>query len=287
MGKNSFFSSNSFIQARGRLLDLSKPRLMSILNLTPDSFHDGGQNASLNQLLLRAEGDLAAGADILDLGAWSSRPGSPEITAAEEWARLEPALKAIRKNFPDTFISIDTWRASVADRSAAEGADIINDISGGCLDPLMLETAGLTGLPYILMHMRGTSLTMQKLHDYQDVVLDVMQYFRDRISLARKAGIKDIILDPGFGFAKKMTQSYELLARLPELKTLDLPILAGLSRKSMISSLLGTDHAGALNGTTAAHMIALQNGASILRVHDVKEAAQAIKIMETCYQYSS
>lgn len=287
MGKNSFFSSNLFINTRGKLLDLRSPCIMSILNLTPDSFYDGGSNSNADRLLKKAETDLSSGAGILDLGAWSSRPGSIPISVAQEWARLEPALKSIRKNFPDAIISIDTYRAEIVTMAAAEGADMINDISAGNLDENMLESVANSGLPYVLMHMRGNSLTMTELNDYDDLLTDISKFFRDTLEIVRQAGITDIILDPGIGFSKKMNQSFELLARLTELKLFDLPILVGLSRKSMIAKLLNTDTAHALNGTTAAHMIALENKASILRVHDVKEAAEAIKIFKTCKQFSA
>lgn len=259
---------------------------MSILDLTPDSFYDGGSNSNPDILLRKVENDLSSGAVILDLGAWSSRPGSIPISVAEEWARLESPLKNIRRNFPDAIISIDTYRAEIVTMAADEGADMINDISAGNLDENMLGAVAKSGLPYVLMHMRGNSLTMKELNEYDDLLIDISRFFRDTLEKVRQAGIKDIILDPGIGFSKKMNQSFELLSRLTELKLFDLPILVGLSRKSMIARLLDTDNAHALNGTTAAHMIALENKASILRVHDVKEAAEAIKIFKTCKQYS-
>lgn len=286
MGKNTFFSADLFINTRGTLLNPGRPAIMSIINLTPDSFYDGGRNSVLKDLLVKVENDLTSGALILDLGAWSSRPGSQPITAEEEWVRLAPALKAIRVSFPDAILSIDTYRATIVSQAAAEGANLINDISGGSLDPSMLAAVGASRLPYVLMHMRGDPLTMTSLNEYDEVVSEVSCYFRDKLVEVRAAGIRDIILDPGLGFAKKMDQSYELLARLPELRIFDLPLLVGLSRKSMISKLLGTDNEHALNGTTAAHMIALEQGAALLRVHDVREAAQAIKIWETCRAFT-
>lgn len=286
MGKNSFFSSNLFINARGRLLDLSSPCIMSIINLTPDSFYDGGTNSNLQTLLKKVDSDLNQGAAIIDLGAWSSRPGSEPITAAEEWQRLMPALQLIRKTFPETFISIDTYRGDIVSMAAAEGADIINDISAGNLDQDMLSAVAASGLPYILMHMRGNSLTMKELNSYDDLIYEISGFFRQKLEQVRQAGIIDIILDPGLGFSKKMQQSFELLARLDEFKIFDLPVLVGLSRKSMISTFLNTDYANALNGTTAAHMIALEKNASILRVHDVKAAAEAIKIFSICKTFT-
>lgn len=263
-------------------MDLSRPRLMSIINLTPDSFYDGGRNSQLTQVLERIEADVELGAYIFDLGAWSSRPGAVEVPLEEEWTRLEPFLKGIRSHFPEIFISIDTYRAEIVTRVAAEGADLINDISGGTMDAGMLQATGRSGLPYVLMHMRGTPATMNRLTGYEDIVMELCTWFRDRLELARQAGIRDIILDPGLGFAKKMEQSYELLGRLDEFKIFELPVLTGLSRKSMISKLLGISTEEALNGSTAAHMIALEKGASILRVHDIKEASQALKIWNAC-----
>lgn len=267
-------------------MDLTSPRLMSILNLTPDSFYDGGRNNQLTEVLRRIENEIELGAYIFDLGAWSSRPGAVEVPMEEEWRRLEPFLTVIRSHFPEIFISVDTYRAEIVSRVAAEGADLINDISGGTMDGGMLEAVGKSGLPYVLMHMRGTPATMNSLTVYEDIVIDLCAWFADRLVMAREAGIRDIILDPGLGFAKKMEQSYELLGRLDEFRIFELPVLTGLSRKSMVSKLLGVTTAEALNGSTAAHMIALENGASILRVHDIKDAAQALKIWRACRQFS-
>lgn len=263
-------------------MDLSSPRLMSIVNLTPDSFYDGGRNSQLTEVLRRIETEAEQGAYIFDLGAWSSRPGAAEVPMEEEWTRLEPFLKGIRTRFPEIFISIDTYRAEIVSRASDEGADLINDISGGTMDAGMLGAVGSSGLPYILMHMRGTPATMNRLTQYDDIVTDLCHWFNTRLALAREAGIRDIILDPGLGFSKKMDQSYALLGRLDEFKLFELPMLIGLSRKSMISKLLGISADEALNGSTAAHIMALEKGASILRVHDIKEAAQALKVWKAC-----
>ena len=287
MSKNSFFSGNLLIKSRSRLLDLGIPKLMSIFNLTPDSFHDGGIFNNIPLLLKRAEIDISNGATILDLGACSSRPRANEVSIEVEWERLLPALRSIRKEFPEIFISIDTYRSVIAARSAQEGADLINDISAGSLDSEMMNEVAKTELPYIIMHMRGNPTTMMLQTEYADICLELITYFRDKITEAERAGIRDIIIDPGFGFAKTLQQNYELLARMGELRILEKPIMAGISRKSMVYKLLETDHVHALNGSTAAHIIALQNGASLLRVHDIKEAAEALKIWQACEPFSN
>ena len=213
MGKNSFFSSNLFINTRGKLLDLRSPCIMSILNLTPDSFYDGGSNSNADRLLKKAETDLSSGAGILDLGAWSSRPGSIPISVAQEWARLEPALKSIRKNFPDAIISIDTYRAEIVTMAAAEGADMINDISAGNLDENMLESVANSGLPYVLMHMRGNSLTMTELNDYDDLLTDISKFFRDTLEIVRQAGITDITTATAAGTCCALMAGWKCPAR--------------------------------------------------------------------------
>jgi len=280
MSKFNFFSQNLLIQARGRLLDLSRPVVMAIINLSRDSFYAASIPGSEKDLIQRVEKLILEGAKILDLGAASSRPGAQDIPAEEEWQLLRPALRVLRERFPELWISVDTFRASVARNAALEDCDIINDISGGLRDPMMLAEVAASGLPYIIMHMRGDSRTMSSENQYTNMVLEIMQFFNERIAAARAAGVGDIILDPGFGFSKVHLQNFELLAGLHNLRLCGYPLLAGLSRKSLIQKLLGTTAEGSLNGTTATNMLALVEGASILRVHDVREAVETIKVFE-------
>lgn len=275
---NTFFSKRITINCNGRLLDLSEPKVMGILNVTPDSFFDGGQHNLLDEAIQHCERLLSEGADIIDLGAYSSRPGAADVSEQEEIDRVTPILKEILRRFPDTIISVDTFRSEVAKVAVREGASIINDISGGELDPQMFETAAKLQVPYILMHMRGTPDTMQQLTQYDDLVSDIIKYFAEKVRTLRSMGLHDIILDPGFGFAKTLEQNYKLMAHLNELKIFDLPVLSGISRKSMIYKLLGIDAKSALNGTGVLNMVSLQQGARILRVHDVKEAVEVVKI---------
>ncbi|UOG75178.1 dihydropteroate synthase [Hymenobacter tibetensis] len=272
----------------GRVLDISWPRVMGILNLTPDSFFAGSRIQAEDDLLRRAETMLAAGAAILDLGGYSSRPGAEHISEDEEKRRLLPAVAAVRRAFPEAFLSVDTFRAAVATEAVAAGADILNDISGGTLDADMLPTAGRLGVPYILMHLRGTPQTMtQHTHYEGDIVLELVRYFRDKLAELRQHGVKDVVLDPGFGFAKTPAQSQELLRRLPELAVLGLPILAGLSRKSMVYKPLGLTPDAALTGTVAVNALAVLNGARLLRVHDVAEAVQTIQLVSPTFPPTS
>lgn len=275
---NTFFSKRTTINCNGKLLDLSEPKVMGILNVTPDSFFDGGQHNLLDEAIQHCERLLSEGADIIDLGAYSSRPGAADVSEQEEIDRVTPVLKEILRRFPDTIISVDTFRSEVAKVAIREGASIINDISGGELDPQMFETAAKLQVPYILMHMRGTPDTMQQLTQYDDLVSDIIKYFAEKVRTLRSMGLHDIILDPGFGFAKTLEQNYKLMAHLNELKIFDLPVLSGISRKSMIYKLLGIDAKSALNGTGVLNMVSLQQGARILRVHDVKEAVEVVKI---------
>ncbi len=261
-------------------MDLSTPKIMAILNLTPDSFYDGGRNNDAIKALKKAEEFLSEGADILDLGAYSSRPGAEHISEKEELARLIPVIEAIVKEFPQAVLSIDTFRSAVAKAAVNAGAHIINDISAGELDKEMFATVASLGVPYILMHMRGTPQTMASQTDYQDITTEVCYYFSTKIAELKQLGFKDMIVDPGFGFAKTPDQSFELLKNLDLLKITGQPVLAGLSRKSMIYKTLGTDAENALTGTIAANTIALMKGANILRVHDVKAAREAITIFE-------
>ncbi|OWP65088.1 dihydropteroate synthase [Hymenobacter amundsenii] len=268
----------------GRVLDLRRPRVMGILNLTPDSFYAGSRVGSETELLRRAEVMLEAGAAVLDLGGYSSRPGAEDISVDEEKHRLLPALEAVRRAFPEAFLSVDTFRAEVAELAVAAGADILNDISGGTLDTEMLPTAGRLGVPYVLMHLRGTPQTMTQHTDYEgDIVLELVRYFRDKLAELRRHGVTDVLLDPGFGFAKTPAQSHELLRRLPELHLLGLPILAGLSRKSMVYKPLGLQPEAALAGTITLNTLAVLGGARLLRVHDVAEAVQTIQLVSNTY----
>ena len=277
-------ATHSLLSPHGRLLDLRRPQVLGILNLTPDSFFAGSRVASERDLLARAEAMLTAGAAALDLGAYSTRPGADDVPEAEETARLLPAVAALRKEFPTAFLSADTFRAGVAAAAVAAGADMVNDVGGGTLDAAMFATVGRLRVPYVLMHLRGTPQTMSQLTDYpDDLVLTLLRYFRDGLTALREAGAVDVVLDPGFGFAKTATQSHELLRRLPELAVLGLPVLAGLSRKRMVYGPLGLGPEAALNGSTALHMVALQGGARLLRVHDVAEARQVVDLFAHTY----
>jgi dihydropteroate synthase len=266
------------INCKGQLIDLSAPKVMGILNVTPDSFFDGGKYKDENSILTQAERMLSAGAGFIDIGGYSSRPGADFVSEAEELHRVVPIVELILKEFPDTLISIDTFRSEVAKQSISAGAALINDISAGKLDENMLPSIGALGVPYIMMHMRGNPKTMQQLTTYENLVKDVISYFAERISKAHAEKINDIIIDPGFGFAKTREQNFQLLNNLELLQILDKPILAGVSRKSMIYKTLNTSSEQALNGTTALHMVALQKGAKILRVHDVKEAMECVTL---------
>ena len=273
------------INCKGQLIDISQPRVMGILNITPDSFYDGGAYKNEKGILKQVEAMLLDGATFIDVGGYSSRPGADIVTQDEELQRVIPIVELILKHFPDTFISIDTFRSAVAKQSIEAGAALINDISAGKLDKHMITTVGKLGVPYIMMHMRGNPKTMQQMTDYNDLIKDILSYFGERIAEAHKAKIKDIIIDPGFGFAKTLEQNYTLLKHLELLKITDKPILAGVSRKSMIYKTLNTTAKEALNGTTALHMITLQNGTSILRVHDVKEAVECVTLFNKLQEH--
>jgi dihydropteroate synthase len=267
------------INIKGTLMTFEKPLIMGILNVTPDSFFDGGMHNSLENALKRTVQMIADGVDIIDIGAYSSRPGAPLISSQEEIDRAIPIIEAITEKFPEIPLSIDTFRADVAKAAIQAGAHIINDISGGILDDDMFATVAELQIPYILMHMRGTPETMQQLTDYDDIVNDVAVDLGTRIAKLRELGVKDIILDPGFGFAKTIEQNYELLLRVNELHYHGLPILGGISRKSMIYKKLGINPQESLNATTALNTILLERGVQILRVHDVKEAKQLIHLL--------
>jgi dihydropteroate synthase len=268
------------INCLGTLIDLSTPRVMGILNQTPDSFYDGGRYSDPAAMLRQVEQMLDQGASFIDVGGYSSRPGAAEVSAQEEISRVVPTIEAISKTFPQALISVDTFRSDVAQKAIDAGAVLINDISGGDQDPQMHKIAGRNQVPYILMHMRGTPQTMTQQTDYDNVVMEVAQELSKKIKQIRTLGINDIIVDPGFGFAKSLEQNYALLNKLDHLKLLQTPILVGLSRKSMIYRLLETGPENALNGTTAAHTIALLKGASILRVHDVGPAMEVVRIVD-------
>lgn len=268
------------INCKGTLIDLSVPRVMGIINITPDSFFDGGKTTHQSDILARATTLLEEGAAFLDIGGYSSRPGAEDVSEATEIERVIPAIECIRTKYPEALISIDTFRSNVAAQAMDAGACMVNDISGGQADAKMLEMIGNRKVPYILMHMRGTPQTMAAKTDYKDVTRDVIYYFSERLAAARKAGINDIIIDPGFGFAKNHQQGFELLNNLELFKVLDVPLLTGVSRKSMIYKILNITPAEALNGTTVLNSIALSKGASILRVHDVKQAVECVKLSQ-------
>ena len=251
---------------------------MGILNITPDSFYDGGKYTKEKNMLLHVESMLKEGATFIDIGAYSSRPGAKDISAEAEAKRIVPVIEALQKEFPKSLLSIDTFRSKVAEQCLHAGAALVNDISAGMLDKNMFATIAAHQVPYIMMHMRGNPETMQQRTDYDNLITEILRFFSERIALARTMKINDLIIDPGFGFAKNLEQNYELLRQLHLFKTIDLPLLAGLSRKSMIYKVLGNTPENALNGTTALNMLALQKGASILRVHDVKEAVECIKL---------
>ena len=269
---------NLSINCNGKLVDLNTPKVMGVLNITPDSFYDGGRYKDAKSILNQTEKLISEGATFLDIGAYSSRPGADFISENEELKRIVPVVELIQKNNPDVLISIDSFRAKVIRECVSAGAVISNDISAGKLDPDMIKTVGELGLPYIMMHMRGTPQTMKNHTTYQHLINEIYAYFSKQIELARQHNITDIIIDPGFGFAKTLAQNYELLKQMEFFKNLNCPILTGVSRKSMIYKVLGCTANEALNGTTALNMVALMNGACILRVHDVKEAVECIKL---------
>ncbi len=260
----------------GKILTLDEPKIMGILNATPDSFYDGGRHHQASKALQQVEKMLANGADIIDVGGMSSRPGAKIIDVKEEKSRVVPIIQSIQKHFPEAFISIDTIRSEVARAAIGEGASVVNDISAGKLDDLMYKTVGELKVPYVLMHMQGKPETMQENPNYKDIGLEVLDFFIQEIKLLREQGVKDIILDPGFGFGKTIEHNYQLLKNLRDFLYLECPLLAGLSRKSMIYKVLEVEPEEALNGTTALHMAALMKGAKMLRVHDVKEAKECI-----------
>lgn len=269
------------INVGGKLMDLSEPQVMGILNVTPDSFYSASRKNSEVEIGERVNAIISEGGSIIDIGAYSSRPGADNISASEEMSRLRGALQILRNEAPEAVVSVDTFRADVAKMCVEEyGVQIINDISGGELDPQMFQTVAALGVPYILMHMKGNPQTMQVEPHYDDLLTEMLQYFGSKVQQLHELGVKDVILDPGFGFAKTLEHNYELMNRMQDLQVLGLPMLVGVSRKSMIYRLLGGTPEGALNGTSVLNTLALLKGASILRVHDVKEAAEVVQIVK-------
>lgn len=278
--QNTVFSTNKTLNIKGRLVDLTVPKIMGILNVTPDSFFDGGRYLQEDEILKQVEKMLSEGAWFIDVGGYSSRPNAEDISVEEELRRVIFTVRIILKAFPDAWVTVDTFRSSVAAAAIEEGAAMINDISAGQLDPAMSDVVAKYKVPYIIMHMRGNPRTMNKLIEYEDLVKDVMEYFHKIIFDLNQKGIHDLIIDPGFGFAKSVDQNFQLLNHFEMLGVLGKPVLAGLSRKSMIWRTLNTSPQEALNGTTALNTIALLKGASILRVHDVREASESIQLVE-------
>ncbi|UII21762.1 dihydropteroate synthase [Fulvivirga ligni] len=283
MAKDTVFSNKSTLNISGNLLSLEKPVVMGILNITPDSFFDGGKHNDISEALKQAEQMINDGAEIIDIGGYSSRPDAIDISVSEEISRVTPVIEALKAQHPNLAISIDTFRSDVAAAAVKAGANIINDISGGDLDDKMYDTVADLDVPYILMHMRGTPQTMKTKTSYDNLLLEILDFFQKKVSNLRKRSVKDIVLDPGFGFAKTPDQNYVLLKNLQYFKSLGLPLLVGVSRKSMIYKKLEVDATQALNGTTVLNTIALMNGARILRVHDVKEAVEAVKLFNLTY----
>ena len=277
--QDKVFRIKTTLNFGGKLFDLSEPIVMGIVNITPDSFYDGGKHHSEQELLANVSQMLDEGAHILDLGAYSSRPGAEHVNEKEEWNRLRPALQLITYHHPEAIISVDTFRASIAKKAIEHGAHIINDISGGNMDEQMFSTVAELDVPYILMHMQGTPQTMQKNPTYKDLMTDVIHELSVKVNQLQSLGVHDIIIDPGLGFGKTLDQNYSLIKHIEEFKILGHPVLIGASRKSMLYKLLDCTPQEALNATTSINTIALLNGANILRVHDVKAAQEAIKIV--------
>jgi dihydropteroate synthase len=266
------------LNCKGQLIDLSTPKVMGVLNVTPNSFFDGGKYKNESEILSQVEKMLADGATFIDIGAYSSKPNAEYVSEAEELQRIVPVVNLILDNYPETLISIDTFRSEVAKVCIENGAAIINDISAGNLDNKMLETVAKYNVPYIMMHMRGTPETMQKMTNYDNILKEILFYFSEKVAQARSFGINDLIIDPGFGFAKTLEQNFEVLQKMELFQILELPLLAGVSRKSMIYKTLNSTAEEALNGTTVLNTIALTKGAKILRVHDVKEAVECVTL---------
>jgi dihydropteroate synthase len=267
------------INCNGTLIDLTTPKVMGILNVTPDSFYDGGKYYDEQSVLQQVEKMLFEGATFIDIGAYSSRPNAEIVTESEELNRLLPVVKLIVKTFPEAVISVDTFRSAIAKVAVESGASIINDISAGSLDENMFQTVADLQVPYIMMHMKGTPQTMQSLAQYENITKEMIFYFSEKVAKARSYGVNDVILDPGFGFAKTVEHNFEVLNNLELFQMLELPILVGISRKSLIYKTLDTTAEKAVNGTTVLNTIAVHKGANILRVHDVKEAVECVKLL--------
>ena len=279
--RNISLKNNNVLKCGSKTIDLSKPLIMGILNLTPDSFYDGGKYNSEKEILQQTEKMINEGAAIIDIGAVSTRPGAEDISEKEEIKKLTPVVKSLKNHFPSLTLSVDTYRSTIAENMINLGADIINDISGGCFDDKMFDVIAKYNVPYILMHIKGTPKNMQKNPVYTDVVKEIKDFFVTQLSQIKKikGNTHNIVLDPGFGFGKTLEHNYQILNNLGDFKTLGQPILVGVSRKSMINKLLNTTPAKALNGTTVLNTISLLSGANILRVHDVKEAVETVKIV--------
>ncbi len=280
---DSLFLSMNVLNANGKILDLRIPQVMGIVNVTPDSFHRGSRIESTTDGIQVIQKMITDGAAMIDVGGQSSRPRADKISADEELTRILPMIQLIRKEFPNVILSVDTFYSSVAKVLIDEGIDMINDISAGSIDPELIEVVGRSTVCYVLMHMLGTPKVMQENPTYDNVVLDILSFLKEKLQECRQKGIHDVIIDPGFGFGKTVEQNYEILNKFAVFKLLDQPLMAGLSRKSMIYKVIGRDSAHALNGTTALHMIALQNGAKILRVHDVQEAKESITLHQKVF----
>lgn len=268
------------MNCKGNLIDLSSPKVMGILNITPDSFYDGGKNDSDQVIIDKVQKMLSDGATFIDIGAYSSKPNAAFVSEEEELRRIIPIIEMLVKIFPEILISVDTFRSEVAKASIEAGAGIINDIAAGNLDDKMMETVAKYNVPYIMMHMKGDPKTMQSLTNYEDIIKEILFYFSEKVNEARSLGINDIIIDPGFGFAKTLEQNFEVMNKLELFQILDLPLLSGISRKSMIYKTLGTTPQESLNGTTFLNTVSLMKGAKILRVHDVKEAVECVALFE-------
>ena len=280
MTKDKNFNASNKIEVKNTSLDLSTPKIMGIINMTDDSFYDGGTNYNSNKTLKKVTKFIKEGADIIDIGGYSSRPGAKNISIKEEWKRIKDIIPIVNKNFPKTIISVDTFRSEIAKRAIENGAHIINDISGGSIDKSLFDTVASLKTPYILTHIKGNPENMQENPNYNSVINEITKYFQKKIKTLKSKGINNIIIDPGFGFGKSLQHNYEILNNLNKFKKFNLPILIGVSRKSMIYRLLKTNPKEALNGTTVVNTLCLLGGANILRVHDVKEAKECIKIIK-------
>ncbi|MCF8227833.1 MAG: dihydropteroate synthase [Bacteroidales bacterium] len=278
--KGTSFSEKQLLECGGKKLDLSTPAVMGVLNITPDSFYDGGKNTDFKTIENSLEEMIREGASIIDIGGTSTRPGAPEVSKKLEWERIEPVLRFVLKTYPEMIVSIDTYRSQVAEKAMEAGVHIINDISGGTFDEQMIPLISQSNCAFVIMHIQGTPRNMQKNPAYSNVTKEIGNFFQQQINQFKKHGFDNLILDPGFGFGKTVEHNFSLLKNLGIYREFDFPLLAGLSRKSMINKILGTQPASALNGTTTVNTIALLNGANILRVHDVKEAVEAVKIVE-------